>query len=90
MHNMSPFLQELFKWGTHIYEDEQEEEKDKKEKEEEDDEDDEEKIQKRLYNVSHESFPKNFEATGRHSIYHFVCWSVKKWNKLGLSWAKLS
>ena len=30
------------------------------EKEKKDDEDDKEKIQKSLYNVSHESYPKNF------------------------------
>ena len=35
MHNMSPLLQELFKWGTHIYEDEQEEEKELEEEKEE-------------------------------------------------------
>ena len=35
MYNMSPLLQELFKWGTHIYEDEQEEEKELEEEKEE-------------------------------------------------------
>ena len=41
MYNISPLPQELFKWGIHIYEDDQEEMEEKEEQEEEEEMDEE-------------------------------------------------